>query len=279
MRNDDNYYGYNNDYDSGMLYLMEQPALRPISDTLVLLKHALLMLGGKLLQWILAMVLMLASIMAIGFVLTLGLEALGIAEAFRQREMWALALGLIIVLFINMLPLVFSAGFVSIAAGVAEEGEFVFSRLFAGFGEQFGQLVKLLLFWLLASFALSMLLGIAKLGNSPWVLLPVAVMFLLCNWMVLPLIMLQGVSPLDAIWMSLVGSLKNILPQGGFVLAMLAVLLGVSFLAVDGLRLLAQGGSWVSLLLLLVFYTVLCTVFPIIGYVSYRNIWTSAPLE
>jgi len=279
MRNDDNYYGYNNDYDSGMLYLMEQPALRPISDTLVLLKHALLMLGGKLLQWILAMVLMLASIMAIGFVLTLGLEALGIAEAFRQREMWALALGLIIVLFINMLPLVFSAGFVSIAAGVAEEGEFVFSRLFAGFGEQFGQLVKLLLFWLLASFALSMLLGIAKLGNSLWVLLPVAVMFLLCNWMVLPLIMLQGVSPLDAIWMSLVGSLKNILPQGGFVLAMLAVLLGVSFLAVDGLRLLAQGGSWVSLLLLLVFYTVLCTVFPIIGYVSYRNIWTSAPLE
>lgn len=279
MRNDDNYYGYNNDYDSGMLYLMEQPALRPISDTLVLLKHALLMLGGKLLQWILAMVLMLASIMAIGFVLTLGLEALGIAEAFRQREMWALALGLIIVLFINMLPLVFSAGFVSIAAGVAEEGEFVFSRLFAGFGEQFGQLVKLLLFWLLASFALGMLLGIAKLGNSPWVLLPVAVMFLLCNWMVLPLIMLQGVSPLDAIWMSLVGSLKNILPQGGFVLAMLAVLLGVSFLAVDGLRLLAQGGSWVSLLLLLVFYTVLCTVFPIIGYVSYRNIWTSAPLE
>ena len=217
--------------------------------------------------------------MAIGFVLTLGLEALGIAEAFRQREMWALALGLIIVLFINMLPLVFSAGFVSIAAGVAEEGEFVFSRLFAGFGEQFGQLVKLLLFWLLASFALGMLLGIAKLGNSPWVLLPVAVMFLLCNWMVLPLIMLQGVSPLDAIWMSLVGSLKNILPQGGFVLAMLAVLLGVSFLAVDGLRLLAQGGSWVSLLLLLVFYTVLCTVFPIIGYVSYRNIWTSAPLE
>ena len=223
MRNDDNYYGYNNDYDSGMLYLMEQPALRPISDTLVLLKHALLMLGGKLLQWILAMVLMLASIMAIGFVLTLGLEALGIAEAFRQREMWALALGLIIVLFINMLPLVFSAGFVSIAAGVAEEGEFVFSRLFAGFGEQFGQLVKLLLFWLLASFALSMLLGIAKLGNSPWVLLPVAVMFLLCNWMVLPLIMLQGVSPLDAIWMSLVGSLKNIVPLAGFVVVMLSL--------------------------------------------------------
>ena len=279
MRNDDNYYGYHNDYDSGMLYLMEQPALRPISDTLVLLKHALLMLGGKLLQWILAMVLMLASIMAIGFVLTLGLEALGIAEAFRQREMWALALGLIIVLFINMLPLVFSAGFVSIAAGVAEEGEFVFSRLFAGFGEQFGQLVKLLLFWLLASFALGMLLGIAKLGNSPWVLLPVAVMFLLCNWMVLPLIMLQGVSPLDAIWMSLVGSLKNILPLGGVVLARLAVVGGGSVVGGVGLRLLAQGGSWVSLLLLLVFYTVLCTVFPIIGYVSYRNIWTSAPLE
>ena len=32
MRNDDNYYGYHNDYDSGMLYLMEQPALRPLGD-------------------------------------------------------------------------------------------------------------------------------------------------------------------------------------------------------------------------------------------------------
>ena len=272
MRNDDNYYGYNNDYDSGMLYLMEQPALRPISDTLVLLKHALLMLGGKLLQWILAMVLMLASIMAIGFVLTLGLEALGVAEAFRQREMWALALG--------MLPLVFSAGFVSIAAGVAEEGEFVFSRLFAGFGEPFGQLVKLLLFWLLASFALGMLLGIAKLGNSPWILLPVAVMFLLCNWMVLPLIMLQGVSPLDAIWMSLVGSLKNIVPLAGFVITILTVVFGIWMAATKVFASLAQHGSSLTfLLLLLIFYTALFTVFPIISYVSYRNIWTSALLK
>ena len=280
MRNDDNYYGYNNDYDSGMLYLMEQPALRPLGDALVWLKHALVMLGGKLLQWILAMVLMLASIMAIGFVLTLGLEALGVAEAFRQREMWALALGLIIVLFINMLPLVFSAGFVSIAAGVAEESEFVFSRLFAGFGEPFGQLVKLLLFWLLASFALGMLLGIAKLGNSPWVLLPVAVMFLLCNWMVLPLIMLQGVSPLDAIWMSLVGSLKNIVPLAGFVVAILTVVFGVRMAAIEVFASLAQHGSNLTfLLLLLIFCTALFTVFPIISYVSYRNIWTSALLK
>ena len=128
------------------------------------------------------------------------------------------------------------------------------------------------------SFALGLLAGIAGIKGG-WLVWLVVLLFLLCNWMALPLIVLQGVSPLDAIWMSLVGSLKNILPQGGFVLAILAVLLGVSFLAVDGLRLLAQGGSWVSLLLLLVFYTVLCTVFPIIGYVSYRNIWTSEPLE
>ena len=280
MRNDDNYYGYHNDYDSGMLYLMEQPALRPISDTLVLLKHALVMLGGKLLQWILAMVLMLASIMAIGFVLTLGLEALGVAEAFHQREMWALALGLIIVLFINMLPLVFSAGFVSIAAGVAEEGEFVFSRLFAGFGEPFGQLVKLLLFWLLASFALGMLLGIAKPGSSPWVFLPMVLLFLLCNWMVLPLIMLQGVSPLDAIWMSLVGSLKNIVPLAGFVVVMLSLVFGVWMVAMTGFASFARDGfSSVFLLLMLIFYTALFTVFPIISYVSYRNIWTSALLK
>jgi len=154
MRNDDNYYGYHNDYDSGMLYLMEQPALRPLGDAPVWLKHALLMLSGKLLQWVLATVLMFASIIAMGSVLLFALGALGINQAVQQKEMWAWAVVLIVVWFINMLPMVFSAGFVAIAAGVAEDGEFAFRRLFAGFGEQFGQLVKLALFWMLAAFAL-----------------------------------------------------------------------------------------------------------------------------
>ena len=43
---------------------------------------------------------------------------------------------------------------------------------------------------------------------------------------------------------------------------------------------LAQHGSSLTfLLLLLIFYTALFTVFPIISYVSYRNIWTSALLK
>ena len=234
MRNDDNYYGYHNDYDSGMLYLMEQPALRPLGDAPVWLKHALLMLGGKLLQWVLATVLMFASIIAMGSVLLFALGALGINQAVQQKEMWAWAVVLIVVWFINMLPMVFSAGFVAIAAGVAEDGEFAFRRLFAGFGEQFGQLVKLALFWMLAAFALGMLLGIAKPGSSPWVFLPMVLLFLLCNWMVLPLIMLQGVSPLDAIWMSLVGSLKNIVPLAGFVVVMLSLVFGVWMVAMTG---------------------------------------------
>ena len=86
MRNDDNYYGYHNDYDSGMLYLMEQPALRPLGDAPVWLKHALLMLGGKLLQWVLATVLMFASIIAMGSVLLFALGALGINQAVQQRK-------------------------------------------------------------------------------------------------------------------------------------------------------------------------------------------------
>jgi hypothetical protein len=280
MRNDDNYYGYHNDYDSGMLYLMEQPALRPLGDAPVWLKHALLMLGGKLLQWVLATVLMFASIIAMGSVLLFALRALGINQAVQQKEMWAWAVVLIVVWFINMLPMVFSAGFVAIAAGVAEDGEFAFRRLFAGFGEQFGQLVKLALFWMLAAFALGMLLGIAKPGSSPWVFLPMVLLFLLCNWMVLPLIMLQGVSPLDAIWMSLVGSLKNIVPLAGFVVVMLSLVFGVWMVAMTGFASFARDGfSSVFLLLMLIFYTALFTVFPIISYVSYRNIWTSALLK
>ena len=245
MRNDDNYYGYHNDYDSGMLYLMEQPALRPLGDAPVWLKHALLMLGGKLLQWVLATVLMFASIIAMGSALLFALRALGINQAVQQKEMWAWAVVLIVVWFINMLPMVFSAGFVAIAAGVAEDGEFAFRRLFAGFGEQFGQLVKLALFWMLAAFALGILLGIAKPGSSPWVFLPMVLLFLLCNWMVLPLIMLQGVS---------------------------VAMTGFASFARDGF-------SSVFLLLMLIFYTALFTVFPIISYVSYRNIWTSALLK
>jgi len=77
----------------------------------------------------------------------------------------------------------------------------------------------------------------------------------------------------------MVGSLKNIVPLGGFVLAMLAMVLGISFWAADGLRLLMQHGNNWLFLLLAVFYTVLCAVFPIISYVSYRNIWTSALLK
>ena len=98
--------------------------------------------------------------------------------------------------------------------------------------------------------------------------------------MVLPLIMLQGVSPLDAIWMSLVGSLKNIVPLAGFVVVMLSLVFGVWMVAMTGFASFARDGfSSVFLLLMLIFYTALFTVFPIISYVSYRNIWTSALLK
>ena len=279
MRNDDN---------SGSLYLLEQPESRPVGDAIVWLKHALSMLGGKLLQWILATVLMIVCIIVISVMLMLVLEKLRSGEAFRHGEIWAWtwtwAVALIVLLIISMLPLVFSAGFVSIAAGVAEDDEFVYSRLFAGFDEQLRKLVKLALFWLIPAFALgmllSMLMDITKLGGSLWVILPIALLFLLCNWMVLPLIMLQGVSPLNAIWMSLVGSLKNIVPLTGFVVAMLLVVFGIWKVAVTEFASFTQYDVNIPLVLFgLVFYPALFAVFPIISYVSYRNIWTSAPLE
>ena len=274
MRNDDNY----NDYNSSVLYLLEQPASRPVGDAIVWLKHLLMLPGGKLPQWILTAALMCISTAVICGGLLFVLHLLGFEEALKQKEAWTWVATILFILFVNMLPLFFMAGFVSIVAGVAEEGEFTFGRLFAGFGDPMLQLIKLFLFWLLALFALGIVAGLGI--NGGWMLLLVVLLLLLCNWMALPLIMLQGVSPLDAIWMSLVGSLKNIVPLGGFVLAMLAMVLGISFWAADGLRLLMQhGNNWLFLLLLAVFYTVLCAVFPIISYVSYRNIWTGAPLE
>ena len=278
MRNDDNYYGYN-DYGSDTLYLLEQPASRPVGDAVVWLKHLLVLLGGKLPQWILTALLMFISTAVICGGLLFALDTLGFEAAVKQRETWAVGVAILIWLSIDLLPLFFMAGFVSIVAGVAEEGKFTFGRLFAGFGDPMVQLIKLFLFWLLALFALGLLAGLLGINGS-WTAFLLISLFLLCNWMALPLIVLQGVSPLDAIWMSLVGSLKNIVPQGGFVLAILAMLLGTSYLVLDGFRLAVQhSGSWFLPLALLIFYTVLCAVFPIISYVSYRNIWTGAPLE
>ena len=98
--------------------------------------------------------------------------------------------------------------------------------------------------------------------------------------MALPLIVLQGVSPLDAIWMSLIGSLKNIVPLAGFVVAMLSVVFGIWKVAVTEFASFTQYDVNIPLVLFgLVFYPALFAVFPIISYVSYRNIWTSAPLE
>ncbi|WP_036496551.1 hypothetical protein [Neisseria sp. oral taxon 020] len=70
MRDTENYYGYGgygSDYDNGVPYLLDAPSWRPIGDIAVWLKHTLLLVGGRLPQWILAILLMLVSIVVMAW--------------------------------------------------------------------------------------------------------------------------------------------------------------------------------------------------------------------
>ena len=64
MRDTGDYYGCGHnggDYGDSTPYLLDVPSWRPMSDSLVWVKHTLLLLGGRLPQWILAVLLMLVS--------------------------------------------------------------------------------------------------------------------------------------------------------------------------------------------------------------------------
>lgn len=53
------------DYGDGTPYLLDAPSFRPMSDSLVWVKHTLLLLGGRLPQWILAVLLAVVCISVI----------------------------------------------------------------------------------------------------------------------------------------------------------------------------------------------------------------------
>ena len=203
----------------------------------------------------------------------------------NQHEWWAGVLSVAIFLFIQVLPLLFAAGLVSIAAGVSEERSFVFGRLFSGFGEQKWTLVRLHLFWLLVAFACLMAIG--KLGSQPagtgdeiiWLCVGLILLFFLCNWMSLPLIMLQGMPAAKAIQMSLKGSLKNIVQLSGFLLIILVLAFFLLALFTVKMGEMVRIENNLGIVVgLLVFYAVVFPILPVISYVSYRNIWTNRPL-
>ena len=284
MRESEDYYGYGN-YDDGMLHLLDTPSWRPISDSLIWVKHTLLLLGGRLPQWILAILLMIFSTASIMWGLMIVLSVPYIKNAMNQHEWWAGVLSVAIFLFIQVLPLLFAAGLVSIAAGVSEERSFVFGRLFSGFGEQKWTLVRLHLFWLLVAFACLMAIG--KLGSQPagtgdeiiWLCVGLILLFFLCNWMSLPLIMLQGMPAAKAIQMSLKGSLKNIVQLSGFLLIILVLAFFLLALFTVEMGEMVRIENNLGIVVgLLVFYAVVFPILPVISYVSYRNIWTNRPL-
>ena len=286
MRDTENYYGYGgygSDYDNGVPYLLDAPSWRPIGDIVVWLKHTLLLIGGRLPQWILAILLMLVSTAVMAWGSFFAMAALDIQTAAAQHKWWAYVLSFAVLLFVQMLPLLFAAGFVSIAAGVSEERSFVFGRLFSGFGERKWTLVRLYLFWFLA--ATAYLMAMANLKNPVesrifWALFGIFPLFFLCNWMSLPLIMLQGVPAAKAMWMSLTGSLKNIVQLSVFLLITLVLGYGaVTLLLFKTAKMTVEHNNLIFAAGLLLFYAVVFPLLPVISYVSYRNIWTTSPLK
>ena len=135
MRDTGDYYGCGHnggDYGDGTPYLLDVPSWRPMSDSLVWVKHTLLLLGGRLPQWILAVLLMLVSTSVMAWGLFFSMVALDIQTAMAQHKWWAFVVSAAVFLFTQTLPLLFAAGFVLVAAGVSEERSFSFGRLFDG---------------------------------------------------------------------------------------------------------------------------------------------------
>ena len=104
--------------------------------------------------------------------------------------------------------------------------------------------------------------------------------------LVLPLLMEQGIAPLRAMGMSFSGCLKNIVPLSCYVVALLAALYLFGRVVLAGMGYIdAHWGKtdvWGQVLkFLLVWLTAVpfVVLIPVAGYVSYRNIWTSAPLR
>ncbi len=283
MHRPSDYYGYTDD-DSELMYLLDKPAARPVGDGWVWLKHTVRILGLGLGQWLLALALIGISGIAVALAVAVAANHFGFTAATAAQADWGVRLGLLgVVAVLLLLPLLFAAGLSSCAAAMAEEGEFPVSRLFAGFGARMGSLAALGFLWLLMLLACAMFRQLA--GGLPADALCFAV-FVLCNWLVLPLLMEQGIAPLRAMGMSFSGCLKNIVPLSCYVVALLAALYLFGRVVLAGMGYIdAHWGKtdvWgQALKFLLVWLTAVpfVVLIPVAGYVSYRNIWTSAPLR
>ena len=104
--------------------------------------------------------------------------------------------------------------------------------------------------------------------------------------LLLPLLMEQGIAPLRAMGMSFSGCLKNIVPLSCYVVALLAALYLFGRVVLAGMGYIdahwGKADVWGQVLkFLLVWLTAVpfVVLIPVAGYVSYRNIWTSAPLR
>lgn len=113
------------------------------------------------------------------------------------------------------LPTVFAGGLVMAVDSVAKTGSCSIGQLFAGFRDEFWTLFRVYYWGALSFFALSMgMAGLNSMGLLPSWLLPFFVLsqFFIFFIAPVPLVMLHGTSPWRAIWLSILGALKNIIP-------------------------------------------------------------------
>lgn len=179
----------------------------------------------------------------------------------------------------------FASGLVVSMASFVEEDDLATSYLFAGFQYKWLQLLifSLILNLIVGIFALLgyIILMIVGINALKIAIVAIIVFFIYfsTSWLALPLMMLNGITPITAIKMSILGSLKNILPiLCAFLVLMLAV--GGFFMLIivikDILSVTTLAKIRFLLLLLLLIAPIIHAAFM---YVGYRNIWTNVPME
>lgn len=291
---------YNQQDDTELtLHLLSEPTRRPFGDGWTWIQQSYLILKSKFGKWLLMGLTYLACVAVMGMVM-------GFIQSIAQN----VVIDWIVNILSNFVMTGLTAGIVIAIASAVEEDDLAVKYLFSGLQYKAKDCFIYSVLLMICAVILAIIMGLMispnidfseimtlsststisgnsdALGKYALIALLVPVLTAMLAWFALPLIVLHDVPPLRAMKMSLVGSLKNILPAIAYGFLMIALMLGCMMVMALGMTLFV-GVFGMSKTV----FTVLIAIFMLaaIGissalnvimlYVSYRNIWTNLPLE
>lgn len=284
---------YNQQDDTELtLHLLSEPTRRPFGDGLVWVKQSWQILTSKIGTWLL--------IGLVYGICSLGVSLFGNLIQSIAKNDW---IGFIPNILLNFMFIALSAGIIIATASYVEEDDIAVKYLFSGL--QYKAKECFIYFVLLGIFmiGLGIILFLMLYESFNWsdlsgTINKLAVIFSLvygigsmATWTALPLIVLHDISPLRALKMSCIASLKNILPALSYIFTMVVLMVGLGITAAFVVGIItsiigatSQSGlfsiSAILLSIATIFFIYLFTLLSlIVVYVSYRNIWTNLPLE